>query len=217
MTARPLSGDRISPTCGHVAPHGSWAQAAGAQSSGARAFGIGGLQVLGVEGIDLLKACWLHEGEAAALVRRLKYRRDTAAVTAIADALEAISPDSSEFGLLTWAPCTPQRRRSRGFDPAELLARALARRLRSQARSALRRFDAEPQTSRDKRGRLEGPSLMIRARHRRLSGRVLVVDDVCTTGSTLRVAARALRSAGAGAVAAVVATAARQHSQADLR
>lgn len=209
--ALPLPGDRFSPTSEHAASQHPWAQ-----SGGERAVDVcGGLRVLGIEGIDLLKACWPHEGEAAALVRRLKYHRDTAAVTVIADALAAIAPDSSEVGLLTWVPCTPQRRRTRGFDPAELLARALARRLRRQAKPSLHRFDAEPQTARDKRGRLEGPSLVPRARRRRLSRRVLVVDDVCTTGSTLRVAAGALRSAGAGEIAAVVATAVRQRSQAE--
>ena len=175
-----------------------------------RAVGISGFPVSGVGGVEVVKACWLHEGKAADLIRRLKYRRDTAAVTAIADALAAIAPASSDFKLLTWVPCTPQRHRSRGFDPAELIARALARRLCKRAKPLLRRLDDKPQTSRGRQGRLVGPSLALRSKHQRLSGRVLVVDDVCTTGSTLRAAATALRSAGSGEVAAVVATAVRQ-------
>ena len=101
-------------------------------------------------------------------------------------------------------PCSPMRRAQRGFDPAELLARALARRLRLRACRLLRRLDDEPQTARSREGRLAGPRLVIGRGC--IRGSVLVVDDVCTTGSTLRVAAAALRAGGAAAVVAAVAT-----------
>ena len=154
-----------------------------------------------VAGLDDFAACWIHAGEAAALVRSLKYGRSTAQVTLIATRMAAVAPAAD---VVTWVPCTPERRRRRGFDPAELLARALARRLGLPVRGSLRRLDQQPQTARSRAGRLAGPEL--RVRRARIGGRVLVVDDVCTTGSTLRTAAAALRSAGAGSVAAAVAT-----------
>ena len=166
-------------------------------------------QVPDVVGVDRLRACWVHEGAAADLVRALKYGRATVAVTAIADQMARAVSDAetiSMVGTITWVPCTPQRRRKRGFDPAEMLARALARRLRRKAKPSLRRLDARPQTSRSRSGRLAGPRLECTWRRRAPAGRVLLVDDVCTTGSTLRVAAAALRSRGAEAVEAVVAT-----------
>ena len=159
-----------------------------------------------IEGVDELWAGWCHEGAAAELVRALKYGCLTAAVSPIADRMALVADTASAASLVTWVPCSPTRRRERGFDPAELLARALARRLRIRSRRLLCRLDDEPQTGRTREGRLAGPRLAVR--RGRVRGSVLVVDDVCTTGSTLRAAAAALRAGGAAAVVAVVATAA---------
>ena len=157
-----------------------------------------------IEGVDALWAAWVHEGGAAELVRALKYGRVTAAVTPIADRMALVAGPAQTAGLVTWVPCSPTRRRERGFDPAELLARALARRLRIRSRRLLCRLDDEPQTARTREGRLAGPRLAVLRGG--VSGLVLVVDDVCTTGSTLRAAAAALRAGGAAAVVAAVAT-----------
>lgn len=154
-----------------------------------------------IEGLDRLVARWPHRNRAAELVRVLKYDLSTAMITPLATELAAITPPAD---LVTWVPCTPSRRLARGFDPAELLARALARRLGLRTRRCLKRLDDDPQTGRDRPGRLEGPRL--RPSGQRLGGRVLVIDDVCTTGSTLRTAAATLRSAGADAVVAAVVT-----------
>ena len=157
-----------------------------------------------VDGVDEARAGWAHEGAAADLVRELKYDRITARVTPIADRLAEVAPQQSCADAVTWVPCSPSRRRGRGFDPSELLARALARRLRLRASRSLRRTDDEPQTSRSHEGRLRGPQLS--ALRRLHAPRVILVDDVCTTGSTLRAGAVALRAAGAVSIVAIVAT-----------
>ena len=177
------------------------------------------MQDVRIEGVDAVFAGWCHEGGAAELVRAFKYGRVTAAVTPIADRMAQAAAPAQAADLVTWVPCSPTRRRERGFDPAELLARAVARRLRVRARRSLCRLDDEPQTARTLKGRLAGPRLAVR--HGRPCGLVLVVDDVCTTGSTLQAAAAALRAGGAGAVVAAVATVApaarRQRVAAPLR
>jgi len=146
---------------------------------------------------------WPHVGRAAELVCRLKYGRATAAVSELAQAMAEVSPEAD---LVTWIPASPSRRRQRGFDQGELLARALARRRRVRVRRLLRRSDDAPQTGRDRDGRVAGPSLASCGPALRSSPTVVVVDDVSTTGTTLRCAAALLRSRGAGRVYGLVAT-----------
>lgn len=111
-----------------------------------------------------------------------------------------------DIDVVTWAPTSARRRQRRGFDHAELIARRVALQLGVPCRRLLRRDgSAPPQTGLDRATRLHGPvftaSPGVRGR------RVLVIDDVVTTGSTLRSAARALELAGVAAVVkAAVAT-----------
>lgn len=153
--------------------------------------------------VDELVALWPHVGEAAVLVRELKYRRTTAVVSALAEPMAELAPAAD---LVTWVPATPARRRERGFDQSELLARAIARRARLKARRMLRRVDNRAQTGRNRDGRIEGPTIAPAGRLLRSGPTVLLIDDVCTTGSTLRACARVLRSRGAVRVVALVAT-----------
>lgn len=110
-----------------------------------------------------------------------------------------------DVDVVTWAPTSSRRRRERGFDQGEFLARAVARQLGVPCRRLLDRDGSTPQTGRTRRERLAGPTFVARPD---VDGvRVLVVDDVVTTGSTLSAAAAALHDRGAVArLAAVAAT-----------
>jgi predicted amidophosphoribosyltransferase len=132
------------------------------------------------------------------LVTALKYRNERSAVPALAAALAELSPRTD---LITWAPTSRRRRRRRGFDQAELLARATAGRARCPCRRTLRRLSGGAQTGSSLAARVTTPAFVAVAA---VPERVVLVDDVVTTGSTLSAAASALHAAGASEVVGLV-------------
>jgi predicted amidophosphoribosyltransferase len=160
-------------------------------------------------GVDAWAAAFAYEGVAREVVARVKYRGARAAVpwlaAAMVDALPPSLPSAAEPAVVTWAPTSRERRRRRGFDPAELLARAVARRLGARCVGLLDRAPGPPQTGRTGADRRRGPRYTFRRVQRRAPATVLLVDDVTTTGATLSAASAALRDGGARVVVAITA------------
>lgn len=154
-------------------------------------------------GLTSLRAALWYEGAARLLVAGVKYRDARGAVGWLAEAMAARAP-ADGVDIVTWAPTSAGRRRRRGFDHSELLARAVARRLGLASAPLLRRRPGDAQTG---RSAAERQDVAFCADHRVAGRQVLVVDDIVTTGATLGAAGAALHEAGALAVAGLVAAA----------
>jgi len=115
-----------------------------------------------------------------------------------------------EYDIISWVPCSRRRKWERGFDQAGLLAEALARELGVEAVPVLKKCKHNPKQSHahnaaQRRANVLGVYDVIDSD--RISGkRILLVDDVLTTGATLSECGKVLRIAGSGdLVCAVIA------------
>lgn len=156
-----------------------------------------------------------HEGTLRALIQRLKYDgyRPLAKPLGrfLAEAVRRL--DQQSFDVLVPVPLHRRRERGRGFNQAALLAVHLSRlrNLPLAANDCVRVRDTPPQTglrAAERRKNVAG-AFHVPQPQRVRGRRVLLVDDVLTTGATAHACAQALRDAGARGV--WVATLARAH------
>jgi competence protein ComFC len=126
----------------------------------------------------------------------------------LAATLQDSRMDSRNFDVIVPVPLHPARRRERGFNQAELLARSLSRLTELPVMLVLERVRyTTTQTAFDRTERMENLRNAFRLRSARdvRGSRVLLVDDVITTGSTLSECARVLKASGASSVYAATA------------
>jgi ComF family protein len=171
------------------------------------------------EGLDDVFAAYPYTGAAKRLIRVLKFDCVREAALPLAQAMACLPTGEEE--MIVPIPTTRRRLRRRGFNQSELLAREIGRIWGMEVSTALTRHDDRAaQTSlpaflrlRNLRGCMQA-DLAVRGK------RILLVDDVYTTGATAREAARALRLAGAvsvGMLAAARAQAGKRDDPAFLR
>jgi competence protein ComFC len=143
------------------------------------------------------RAAFAYRGPARAAVHRLKFSGWRGVGEALAAALAALGPPPAD--AVTWVPLAARRRAERGFDQAHVLARALARELELPSAAFVRRTKATaPQARRTRQERLESMTDAFACIPRRQAPpRLLLVDDVLTTGATASACAGALLKAGA--------------------
>ncbi len=160
---------------------------------------------------ERLFAAWSYEPPLDAVVHGLKFGRLDYLGSHLAAALAAaLGAELAGTELVAPVPLHWRRRLARGYNQAERIARPLAALLGLPYRDLLRRRRlTAPQTGLARAARLANLRQAFAVRHAgtaTVAGRrVLLVDDVATTGATLEAAAAALKNAGAAGVVAVVA------------
>ncbi|HYC79047.1 MAG TPA: phosphoribosyltransferase family protein [Planctomycetota bacterium] len=171
-----------------------------------RVVGAEGLPPLIVPGCDAVLAPCVYSGLVRTLLTRLKYAGDRHAAAALgallAPAAVALAARARPDCVVP-APTSASRRRRRGFDQAELLAKSAAKVLGAPCLAGVLRRVARrpPQAGLDRSERLANLDGAF-ASEGAFGRSVLLVDDVVTTGATLGAAAAALRAGGARRVVA---------------
>src|SRR5688500_3460172 len=148
---------------------------------------------------------YVYGGPMADAIQRLKYGRRTELAPVLGALLAARAIElAGEIDCIVPVPLHPSRLRQRGFNQAALLAAPVARTLGVPIVASLRR-------ARDTRSQagLEGDARASNVRgafvvRRSPPSRVLVIDDVRTTGATLAECSSALMKAGASRVLTLV-------------
>ncbi len=157
-------------------------------------------------GIDRWAAPFAYDHVVRELIARVKYRNQRHALGWLADRAAAHFVESGCLheieteAQIAWVPTTKARRSARGFDHAELIAGHLSATLGFTVVDVFRRATSVAQTGQPLDVRRSGPTFdAISVAPQSL----ILVDDVATTGATLRNAARAARGVGTNRVVAL--------------
>ena len=153
-------------------------------------------------------AIWYYKDGVRQSLQRYKFsgRRHYHIVYGRLLALKIQSSNLEDFDVLTWVPSSFRRRWSRGFDHTALIAKSTAKTLGCKAVPILRKVRHNPPQSgmRDfakRRANVLGV-YQVRKRGSVAGKRILLIDDIVTSGATLSECAKTLTFAGADTVLA---------------
>ena len=157
----------------------------------------------GLRGFDAAYSYGAYEGVLRELIHLLKYSGMQPLAGPLGALLALGLPRDQRFDVIVPVPLHWRRAWDRGFNQSELLAREIARRCGVPARNLLRRrrwTQAQAGLSNTRRRANVTGAFRLRPRARVKGLRVLLVDDVMTTGATASACAAALKAGGAKSV-----------------
>jgi len=153
--------------------------------------------------LDSWVALWHYESNVRRSLLRYKFygKRHYARSYGRLLAMRISRQQEGQFDLVTWVPVSPLRKLRRGYDQVELLARAVCAELELEPVRCLRKIRHTKPQSR-LRGQAQRRANVLDAyeavKPERFSGkRILLLDDILTTGATAGECARVLLTAGA--------------------
>lgn len=159
---------------------------------------------LGLRGFEAAYCFGAYEDVLRELIHLFKYGRVRSLARPLGERLVSALPWDQRFDVIVPVPLHWRRRLARGFNQANLLAGAVARRYGLPVSPALkrrRRTDSQAGLSNAKRRANVSGAFAVRRPEVVRGRRVLLVDDVMTTGATASACAAALKRAGAAYVA----------------
>lgn len=162
--------------------------------------GLCGLCRRGVRGFDAAYSYGFYEDQLRELIHLFKYGRVQTLARPLGRLLSVALPRDQEFDVIVPMPLHWRKRWQRGFNQSALLASEIGRRANIPVKNALRRirFTATQAGLTNAKRRLNVSGAFRASKGPALDGkRVLLVDDVMTTGATAASCARALKMAGA--------------------
>ena len=163
-----------------------------------------GLCRAGLRGFDAAYSFGAYDGALRKLIHLFKYARVEPLSRPLADWMASALPLDERFDLITPVPLHWRRRLQRGFNQSERLAQRMARRTGIPVLRALSRVRVtEVQAGLSNAARRRNTTGAFRPRRSALLAgkRILLIDDVMTTGATAAACALALKRAGAERVA----------------
>jgi len=162
--------------------------------------------------LDGLVALWEYEGLIKTAIHYIKYRKLGDAVSElVALSLETMSKDKERFAsffsdlftekpFITFIPMFSKKERKRGFNQSELIARALGKITGLETISLLEKMkETESQTRLKKEKRLKNieGAFSLKADSLKPPENLILVDDIWTTGATMKEGAKILKQSGA--------------------
>lgn len=169
--------------------------------------------------LDSFAAVWYYEGKVRESLLRYKFgnRRSYARNYGRLLAMKLLETYPEGFDVLTYVPVSRLRRLKRGFDQVELLADAVGKELGLEPKRLLKKIRNNPPQSglgdyAHRRANVLGIYSVLDCEQ--IKGkRILLLDDILTTGATAGEASRVLLAAGAKEVHCGVVAAARNHKK----
>lgn len=157
----------------------------------------------GARGFESAYCFGAYEGALRELIHLFKYRRMKPLARALSAYLVSALPRDQKFDVVVPMPLYWRRKWRRGFNQSELLARRIAQSCGIPLRNAVRRIrSTQTQAGLSNAERRENVAGAFRVRSPRViqGRRVLLIDDVMTTGATASACGLALRRGGAKSV-----------------
>lgn len=140
------------------------------------------------------------------LINRYKFERARAAYSELTDLLHATLPTLPSDMCIVPVPTITSHIRRRGYDHMALIGKSFAQKRHLTYAPLLQRASKTVQRGSNKAMRLQQAKQAFYVPQRCDGQRILLIDDVCTTGATLEYGARALLAAGAAEVWVAVIT-----------